>query len=109
MRYRDMTEKAKKDYHRLASYKTMQKRLEIVQSFRNERGCEECGEKHPAVLDLHHRDPTSKHPRLKVGSRAWRTMRVSDIEAELEKCDVLCSNCHRIRESERRQRQKELV
>lgn len=64
---------------------------EIIDSFKIERGCSVCGETHPAVLDLHHRDPSEK----KYGVGALISKRVDVVMAELEKCDVLCSNCHR--------------
>lgn len=87
------------------------RRTEIVQRFRNERGCSECGEKHPATLDLHHinGDPhPSIRPRRKDGTsrsggNRWAGMSYADIETELTKCIVLCSNCHRIHTWEQRQ------
>jgi transposase len=88
------------------------KKSDLVKKYRNERGCQECGEKHPATLDLHHVDPTTKHERLQhrvsslgkhMGAR-WTSMSFSDIAAELEKCIVLCSNCHRIMEVEEKAR-----
>ena len=61
--------------------------------------CLDCGFDdldHPEVFDFDHRDPAEKHPRLKtrVG-----TMGLSSAlrEAELAKCDLVCSNCHRTR------------
>jgi hypothetical protein len=72
------------------------KRLSIVKAYREARGCAGCGETHPAILDLHHRDPADKHPRFKKwGANAWKRLSYADIAAELEKCDVLCANCHR--------------
>jgi hypothetical protein len=55
--------------------------------------CELCGEKHPACLDFHHRDATSKD--FSVGSikeHGWGKERVLN---EIQKCMVVCANCHR--------------
>jgi hypothetical protein len=42
-------------------------------------------------LEFHHSDPLDKNAEMKVlVNNKW-----SDIEAELEKCVLLCSNCHR--------------
>jgi hypothetical protein len=42
-------------------------------------------------LDLHHRDPTTK--RFTIGrGRSWS---LQNLLTEIEKCDVLCANCHR--------------
>ena len=80
------------------------RKAEIVREWKAERGCQRCGEMHPATLDMHHRDPTTKHPRLKrknqgvnrrTGGYFWRDLSFEDLVVELEKCDVLCSNCHR--------------
>lgn len=55
--------------------------------------CERCGySKCVAALEFHHTDPTQKDP-------SFRTMRNWSVKpeklAELEKCELLCSNCHR--------------
>ncbi len=61
---------------------------------RAEKGCERCGEKHPACLDFHHRDETTKLFNISLaGSRGKKT--VEQMQAEIDKCAVLCSNCHR--------------
>jgi hypothetical protein len=63
-------------------------------------GCIRCPQAHPAALDLHHRDPKEKHPRMisryNITGAGWLHLSLSDLRAELPKCDVLCSNCHRI-------------
>jgi hypothetical protein len=52
-------------------------------------GCSECDEKDPACLQFHHKDPDQK---LRNVSACWT---IEDIKREIEKCVVLCSNCHR--------------
>ncbi len=53
-------------------------------------GCP-CGENHPACLHFHHRIPAEKEFEI---CDAVLTRAKSRIEAEIEKCDVLCANCH---------------
>jgi hypothetical protein len=79
----------------------------FIRDHRVSLGCQDCGENHPSCLDLHHLDPATKHPHLKTrmlddgtGRRTykgWLQMSYDDIEAELQKCVVLCSNCHKKR------------
>ncbi len=66
--------------------------------------CLDCGYSdisHPEVFDFDHRDPASKHPRLRHSRRgtgiALIMLPESLREAELAKCDLLCAICHRIR------------
>jgi len=55
--------------------------------------CEICGEKEPICLEFHHKDGENKDFNLgDVKSRGWGKER---IKKELEKCRVLCANCHR--------------
>ena len=56
--------------------------------------CVDCsGEFHPAVFDFHHLDPSKKD--LKVANSFCRKWEV--VRAELDKCVMLCANCHRLR------------
>lgn len=56
--------------------------------------CQKCGyNKCLAALEFHHRDPLQKKFALS-GYRLTKS-RESEIIEELEKCDLLCSNCHR--------------
>lgn len=57
--------------------------------------CVDCGETNPVVLDFDHRNPTEKE--FGIGGagllfRSWQKVFV-----EIEKCDVRCANCHRIK------------
>lgn len=56
-------------------------------------GCSRCPEKEPVALDFHHRDPATKLG--EVSKMITRGLGRKTIEAEIAKCDVLCSNCHR--------------
>ena len=54
--------------------------------------CMDCGISHPAVLQFHHRDRADKSFTIsKIVSRATS---IKQITREIEKCDVLCVNCH---------------
>jgi hypothetical protein len=62
-------------------------------------GCLHCGfNSHHAALEFHHRDPKTKKFRLGE-SRNYSWKKVLE---EIEKCDVLCSNCHAILEHDKR-------
>jgi tRNA(His) 5'-end guanylyltransferase len=65
--------------------------------------CFDCGivanENNLAIFDFHHRDSSSKE-------YDWNKLRLRNeksIRAELIKCELLCSNCHRIKHWHARQ------
>jgi hypothetical protein len=67
---------------------------EYVATFLKTHPCVDCGEGDPIVLEFDHRDPTTK--RDDVG-RLMHMANLTAVVAEVEKCDVRCGNCHRIR------------
>lgn len=73
--------------------KVRAKKNVIIAAFKAQ-GCA-CGEDHPAALDLHHRDPSTKHDKLRVKRRSIQDLTFAELAAELAKCDVICANCHR--------------
>jgi len=59
--------------------------------------CSRCsGVFHPAVYDFHHVDPLEKE--ADPGSLMGRKWKV--VKEELDKCILLCSNCHRLTHAE---------
>lgn len=61
--------------------------------------CVECGlrltGKNYAVFDFHHRNPLDKDVSwVRLRLRSWRA-----ITSELDGCDLLCANCHRLKHS----------
>jgi hypothetical protein len=55
-------------------------------------GCRECSELDPACLDFHHREATDKE--MAVNKMVPYGYSKADIRAEVDKCDLLCANCH---------------
>ena len=53
--------------------------------------CERCGEDHPACLDFHH--PEGKEQSVSKMVNFGHSK--ASIEAEIDRCVVLCSNCQR--------------
>lgn len=74
-----------------------QYRTEVAQMIRaaKEQACTDCGVKYPYyVMDFDH-VRGEKGGGLACATRlGWRPERVAE---EMAKCDVVCSNCHRIR------------
>lgn len=57
--------------------------------------CVDCGEKNPIVLEFDHRDGVEKTDC--VSRIAGRNSSIENIQKEIDKCDVRCANCHKIR------------
>ena len=68
------------------------RRAAILEAIRERLVCQNCGERHPGCLDFHHRDPSQKDFHI---ARLLDRGSVAKVLAEIEKCDVLCANCHR--------------
>jgi len=67
------------------------KKQNIIEYKINSCGCIKCGEKKHYLLDFHHINPNDKLFQISQGeSKGW-----DKIKAEIEKCILLCSNCHR--------------
>jgi hypothetical protein len=67
--------------------------INAIRAFKAERGCKTCPERDARCLDFHHRDRAQKE--FTIGealSNGWSLARVLK---EAEKCDIVCSNCHR--------------
>lgn len=54
--------------------------------------CARCPETHVSCLEFHHRNPAEKDFLLSVGVAKFS---LEKLQAEVEKCDVICANCHR--------------
>jgi hypothetical protein len=73
--------------------------IELLRELR-ERPCADCGGTFaPHQMDFDHRPGTVKSFRLTEGGAALRPAAV--LLAEAAKCDVVCTNCHRIRTQQR--------
>lgn len=89
------TQGGKKVCEKCASYSREIKRRNKLMAVKYLGGCcKICGleSNMVAVYDFHHRDPLEKEGNIgRLVSKNWE-----DLRKEIEKCDLLCSNCHRI-------------
>lgn len=56
--------------------------------------CAHCGNDDPEVLEFDHREQSDKDFNI---SEMLRSYSWSRIQTEIDKCDILCANCHRKR------------
>lgn len=69
------------------------KRKEQVNDIKVNCKCAKCGESRSYTLDFHHKDPSIKDET--IARLTSNRNRMEDILKEIEKCIVLCANCHR--------------
>lgn len=91
-RYAKKTPKQKAAYRATDKKRQLRIRL-LVRKYKQKLGCQDCGNKNPIVLDFDHRDPSKKH--LSVSEMSGYAE--AKVRKEMNKCDVVCANCHRIR------------
>ena len=63
--------------------------------------CTECGECRPECLDFHHENVKEK--KFSVAGMQSKGFTIERIKEEIEKCIVLCCNCHRAHHARERQ------
>ena len=85
--------------HYRDSYNTSRRKIRLenarkVFEYLSDHPCLICGESDPVVLEFDHRNGVEKSGNISnlVLNSSWER-----IESEIEKCDVLCANCHRRR------------
>lgn len=64
----------------------------FVKQYKEDKSCTKCGESNPLCFHFHHPN-NDKDASINHGMCNWGLDR---LKKELEKCDVLCGNCHRI-------------
>jgi len=77
----------------------IQRYLQWLNNYKKQRGCGRCGTTDPRVLDFHHKD--GKNKEFTVGAFR-RVVGLDRIKEEIEKCEIVCANCHRILHDEMR-------
>lgn len=66
-----------------------------------EKPCTDCGYSfHPVAMQFDHLDPSQKV--ASVSALVGRCVPLSAVLAEIAKCELVCANCHAIREHKRR-------
>ena len=66
--------------------------LRWLEEYKSHLECLRCKENHPACLQFHHRDPSTK--RFTISQAVRLCVCVEELLEEISKCDVLCGNCH---------------
>lgn len=61
------------------------------------KACMDCGHGDWRVLHFHHRDPSTKAFIIERALDAPGKYPTEVLLAELDKCDVVCANCHMLR------------
>lgn len=87
-----------KDYARRSKEYRARRRALVAEM--KDKPCTDCGGRFPAVcMDFDHRDPSEKF--LAVSVMVVRGISLKRILAEIDKCDLVCANCHRVRSEKR--------
>jgi len=84
---------ANRDKYIAKAVKLKQKVQAFVTEYKSSRGCCCCPEKEPICLDFHHLDPAVKDKAIAFLVRSGLSVRT--LMKEIDKCVVICSNCHR--------------
>ena len=65
-----------------------------INNYKQERGCMDCKEDYPYwMLEFDH----LSYKKFNISGYRKKTNSLDTIKAEIAKCEVVCSNCHRIR------------
>lgn len=87
--------KENKDRFAETNKKIRARNRKIINEIKVKSGCSRCGwNEHPSALEYHHLDPSAK--KLAVARFVNFSYGIETILQEIDKCTLLCANCHRI-------------
>lgn len=89
--YYNSNRKAHKEKTYKRSLFQRQKNREFIYEFLQKNPCANCGEADPVVLEFNHLRNKSNN----VAYMLSEGYSIPTIKKEIEKCEVLCANCHR--------------
>jgi len=104
--YQSKWQENNRDKTRIISKRFKRFRQDAILLYKSERGCKRCKMKDGRCLEFHHRDPKTK---LFSISGQFITNSWEKLLIEMEKCDIVCANCHRILHAEERMLSDELM
>jgi len=90
----------KRENRKASKEKAVQKAKEYRDEYFSTHPCIDCGESDPIVLTFDH---VRGEKRDNVSEMIGCGLGLETIKAEIEKCDVVCYNCHAIRTHERQE------
>lgn len=91
-KYQDLREKKKQQKHNSEWWKSRRKKFKKILVEYKGSACSICGyNRCLAALEFHHHDPSKKKLLVNTG----RSISLKTAMREVDKCDLLCSNCHR--------------
>tara|TARA_R100001463_G_scaffold50674_4_gene101148 strand:- start:723 stop:1088 length:366 start_codon:yes stop_codon:yes gene_type:complete len=64
-----------------------------VENIKKQSGCVDCGESNHLVLDFDHIEDNKYKC---ISNMVFESYSIKSIQKEIDKCEVRCSNCHRI-------------
>ena len=80
-----------KEYYKKKSHNHEKRVAVLIKEYKENNPCVRCGETRPWRLEFHHRNPSEKEYAVSTMIQlAYNT-----VLKEIEKCDVVCANCHR--------------
>lgn len=72
----------------------------ILLEYLSDKSCQKCGISDPRVLEFDHLDSSTKS--FGIARAIGDTISWEKILLEIEKCQILCANCHKIRTAEQK-------
>lgn len=82
-----------KDCHTNYMKQRYAEKQNIIEEQKSLQHCAKCGESRGYLLDYHHLNPNEKDNTIaRMTSNKYK---IEDIQKEIQKCIVLCANCHR--------------
>lgn len=94
-RYQAAHYKKKSEYYKTKAKEKQSLLKTISKELREENPCIDCGQFYPHyVMDFDHLPGSEK---LMDPARLYKTGSISKFLQEIDKCEIVCANCHRIR------------
>jgi hypothetical protein len=104
--YKDNHYAMNKDKVQLAVKKRRQDIIDFIWAYKSNHSCVDCGFSDPKALDFDHVRGEKKYNLSQMSELGLGRQKILD---EIAKCDVRCSNCHRIATHDRAKRVRNIT